>query len=77
MSALLFCVLSATVSTIDPVTTRWTFGAPTVHSVRLFYPEREIHLSERNHQGIVAKKETLGRDGAMPPFGMYAMILVK
>ena len=42
-------------------------SAPTVHSVRLFYPEREIYLSERNHQGIVAAEEILLRNRV--PYG--------
>lgn len=42
-------------------------SAPTVHSVRLFYPEREIYLSERDHQGIAAAEEILLRNRV--PYG--------
>ena len=42
-------------------------SAPTVHSVRLFYPEREIYLSERDHQGVVAAEEILLRNRV--PYG--------
>ena len=42
-------------------------SAPTVHSVRLFYPEREIFLSERAHQGLVAAEEIFLRNRV--PYG--------
>ncbi len=42
-------------------------SAPTVHSVRIFYPEREIYLSERDHQGVVAAEEILLRNRV--PYG--------
>ncbi|HOR97055.1 MAG TPA: hypothetical protein PLZ74_01640 [Kiritimatiellia bacterium] len=41
--------------------------APAIHSVRIFYPEREIYLSERNHQGVVAAEEILLRNRV--PYG--------
>ena len=46
---------------------RAELSAPTVHSVRLFYPEREIFLSERAHQGIVAAEEIFLRNRV--PYG--------
>ena len=36
--------------------------APTIHSVRIFYPEREVMLSEKTHQGVVAAEEIFLRN---------------
>ena len=41
--------------------------SPTVHSVRIFYPEREVLLSEKTHQGIVAAEEIFLRNRV--PYG--------
>jgi hypothetical protein len=41
---------------------REALSAPTVHSVRIFYPEREVLLSEKTHQGIVAAEEIFLRN---------------
>ena len=41
---------------------RDTLVAPTVHSVRIFYPEREVMLSEKTHQGVVAAEEIFLRN---------------
>ena len=46
---------------------REALSAPTVHSVRIFYPEREVLLSEKNHQGIVAAEEIFLRNRV--PYG--------
>ena len=41
--------------------------AATVHSVRIFYPEREVLLSEKTHQGVVAAEEIFLRNRV--PYG--------
>ena len=41
--------------------------APTIHSVRIFYPEREVLLSEKNHQGVAAAEEIFLRNRV--PYG--------
>ena len=41
--------------------------APTIHSVRIFYPEREVMLSEKTHQGVVAAEEIFLRNRV--PYG--------
>ena len=41
--------------------------SPTVHSVRIFYPEREVLLSEKTHQGITAAEEIFLRNRV--PYG--------
>ena len=46
---------------------REALSAPTVQSVRIFYPEREVLLSEKNHQGIVAAEEIFLRNRV--PYG--------
>jgi hypothetical protein len=46
---------------------RESLMAPTVHSVRIFYPEREIMLSEKTHQGVVAAEEIFLRNRV--PYG--------
>ena len=46
---------------------REELSAPTVHSVRIFYPEREVLFSEPTHQGIVAAEEVFLRNRV--PYG--------
>ena len=46
---------------------RAELSSPTVHSVRIFYPEREIFLSEATHQGVAAAEEILLRNRV--PYG--------
>jgi hypothetical protein len=46
---------------------REALSAPTIHSVRIFYPEREVLLSENTHQGIVAAEEIFLRNRV--PYG--------
>ena len=46
---------------------REALSAPTIHSVRIFYPEREVLLSEKNHQGVVAAEEIFLRNRV--PYG--------
>ena len=46
---------------------REALSAPTVHSVRIFYPEREVLFSELTHQGIAAAEEIFLRNRV--PYG--------
>ena len=46
---------------------RDALGSPTDHSVRIFYPEREVLFSEPTHQGIVAAEEIFLRNRV--PYG--------
>ena len=46
---------------------RDALGSPTVHSVRIFYPEREILFSEPTHQGVAAAEEIFLRNRV--PYG--------
>ena len=46
---------------------RDALSAPTLHSVRIFYPEREILFSEPTHQGVVAAEEIFLRNRV--PYG--------
>ena len=42
-------------------------SSPTVHSVRIFYPEREVLFSERNHMGVAVAEEIFLRNHV--PYG--------
>ena len=44
-------------------------GSPTIHSVRIFYPEREILFSEPTHQGVTAAEEIFLRNHV--PYGYF------
>ncbi len=46
---------------------RDALGSPTVHSVRIFNPEREVLFSEPDHQGITAAEEIFLRNRV--PYG--------
>ena len=46
---------------------RDALGSPTVHSVRIFYPEREVLFSEPTHQGVTAAEEIFLRNRV--PYG--------
>ena len=46
---------------------RDALGSPTDHSVRIFYPEREVLFSEPTHQGIAAAEEIFLRNRV--PYG--------
>ena len=46
---------------------REELAAPTIHSVRIFYPEREVYLSEKVHQGVTAAEEIFIRNHV--PYG--------
>ena len=46
---------------------RDALGSPTVHSVRIFYPEREVLFSEATHQGVTAAEEIFLRNRV--PYG--------
>ena len=46
---------------------REELGSPTVHSVRIFYPEREVLFSEPTHQGVAAAEEIFLRNRV--PYG--------
>ena len=46
---------------------RDALAAPTLHPVRIFYPEREILFSEPTHQGVVAAEEIFLRNRV--PYG--------
>ena len=46
---------------------REALGSPTIHSVRIFYPEREILFSEPTHQGVAAAEEIFLRNRV--PYG--------
>ena len=46
---------------------REALGAPTIHSVRIFYPEREILFSETTHMGVAAAEEIFLRNRV--PYG--------
>ena len=46
---------------------RDALGSPTVHSVRIFYPEREVLFSERDHMGVAAAEEIFLRNHV--PYG--------
>ena len=46
---------------------REALSSPTVHSVRIFYPEREVLLSEPTHQGVAAAEEIFLRNRV--PYG--------
>lgn len=49
------------------VSHRDALSSPSVHSVRIFYPEREILLSEATHQGVTAAEEIFLRNRV--PYG--------
>lgn len=46
---------------------RAQLSAPTMHPVRIFYPEREVFLSEATHQGVTAAEEIFLRNHV--PYG--------
>ena len=46
---------------------RDALGSPTVHSVRIFHPEREVLFSEPTHQGVTAAEEIFLRNRV--PYG--------
>lgn len=46
---------------------RAALSSPTMHPVRIFYPEREVFLSETTHQGVVAAEEIFLRNQV--PYG--------
>ena len=46
---------------------RDALGSPTDHSVRIFYPEREVLFSEPTHQGVAAAEEIFLRNRV--PYG--------
>ena len=46
---------------------RDALGSPTMHSVRIFYPEREVLFSEPTHQGVTAAEEIFLRNRV--PYG--------
>ena len=46
---------------------RDALGSPTIHSVRIFNPEREVLFSEPDHQGITAAEEIFLRNHV--PYG--------
>ncbi|MDD4870905.1 MAG: hypothetical protein PHR77_10120 [Kiritimatiellae bacterium] len=49
------------------VSHRDALSSPSVHSVRIFYPEREVLLSEATHQGVTAAEEIFLRNRV--PYG--------
>lgn len=49
---------------------RAELSSPTMHPVRIFYPEREVLLSEATHQGIAAAEEIFLRNHV--PYGYLA-----
>ena len=48
---------------------RDALGSPTDHSVRIFYPEREVLFSEPTHQGVAAAEEIFLRNRV--PYGYF------
>ena len=46
---------------------RAELASPTLHSVRIFYPEREVLFSEPTHQGVIAAEEIFLRNRV--PYG--------